>query len=177
MAATEVTEHAPETVPVGRKPKLKYSNFMVTINTNKCMHTQEDYAQYAPMLRVLVRRMVTDEGMARVIKFIGAPAATHSWSPEWIHRSRADFTIEVGGQKRCLHTHLILRIEHVSRIQVNRAGVKSFFAQHPDFHANPHIDIKLLKGHENVLDYLNKPDPALPSAAGEAGPAPAAPAP
>ena len=69
----------------------------------------------------------------------------------------ADYVVEVGDIKKQIHSHIMLKFKHHTRIQLHFEKIKEFFKKEMGL-KNIYMQAKLLRpsASDNIVDYLNK---------------------
>lgn len=98
------------------KQKARYSCFLVTINTNQRYKADDKYKQSDTDFFENVIRADILEKLPNYIKVI---EDGHSWSNNHIHDVTVDYVMEFGGKTNSLHAHILIKIKHNSKVQLN----------------------------------------------------------
>lgn len=133
-------------------PKRKFSNFLLTINTNKRPRTQEEAKPLIDKLRETMQYMLSAEGLKRITRFL-LPA---EFNKDYIASVKSQFNLEIGETKhgKRVHSHAIIQYVHTTRLHLNFLEIKKIMIEHgwTGFYMN----VKLVKGMENAFEYLLK---------------------
>ena len=94
--------------------------------------------------------------LQNIDQFIRLPEDVE-YNDDTVEDVSADYTIEIGSQKKQIHTHIMLKFKHYTQIQLNFRKIKEFFKTKLGLN-NVYMQAKLLRASasENVIDYLNK---------------------
>ena len=132
--------------------KPKQSNFLLTLNTNQQFkdddpHLKEDIEIFDGCISELLNN---------VDQYIKLPE-TDKWDDDTIKNVDIDYTIERGTKKGQLHIHIMFKIKHFTRIQLNYDKIKKKICDDLGLN-NVYMYNRLLKPNDsdNVQDYLNK---------------------
>ena len=141
--------------------KPKYSNFHITVNLNShdlahldvLRETIEDMPKH-PWIWVWLKQVV---GRGQQIDFDEA-------SSPLVQRVRLRAALENQGEKNeGLHAHIVVEVQHVTRVQVSGSGLGDFFRGHLPAGVKPNIHSRFVKGEgdskEFILHYLTKEVP------------------
>ena len=107
-----------------QKKRLRHSNYLITINTNKSFIDREDPALHAltEKLRACIDKTFNNSNLGKYVTF---KDKSHTWSKEWIKRCNTNTVIEIGKQKGFLHAHLTMRIAHWSCVQLDFDAIRN----------------------------------------------------
>ena len=132
--------------------KPKQSNFLVTLNTN--MQYKEDDKHLKDDVEIF--DTCISELLNNVDQYIKLPE-TDKWNEDTIKNVDIDYTIERGTKKGQLHIHIMFKIKHFTRIQLNYDKIKKKICDDLGLN-NIYCYNRLLKPNDsdNVQDYLNK---------------------
>ena len=132
--------------------KPKQSNFLLTLNTNQQFkendkHLKDDIEIFDGCINELLNN---------VDQYIKLPE-TDKWDEATIKDVNIDYTIERGLKKGQLHIHIMFKIKHFSKIQLNYDKIKKKICDDLGLN-NIYCYNRLLKPNDsdNVQDYLNK---------------------
>jgi hypothetical protein len=114
--------------PSKEKKRLRHSNWLFLVNTNKQFPNREDDMEMwetAAKLKKRLQEFTTSTMLGSMITF---KSTDHSWSTEYIKGvDPIKPVVKIGDKKNCLHAHFRLSIHHYSCINLNYGKVKSFF--------------------------------------------------
>ncbi len=138
--------------------KLKYSNFHVTVNTNK---DDEDLV-YA--MRETIDELAFDPYLWKWLKQYDGRAQV-AFTPEnapLVDSIRLRAAIEHGGENnRGLHAHILIEIAHDTMVQIYSNGIKDVFRHFLGF--EPNVRCRFIKGagddKDFILHYITKEVP------------------
>jgi hypothetical protein len=132
--------------------KPKQSNFLLTINTNQQYkdddeHLDNDIEVFDSTIKDLLNN---------VEQYINLPE-TDKWDDHFIKDIDIDYVLERGQKKGQLHIHILFKIKHHTKIQLNYDKIKNKITTDLGLH-NGYMQNKLLKmsTNDNIVDYLNK---------------------
>ncbi len=132
--------------------KPKQSNFLLTLNTN--MQYKEDDKHLKDDIEIFDGCI--NELLNNVDQYIKLPE-TDQWNEDTIKNCDIDYTIERGTKKGQLHIHIMFKIKHFTRIQLNYDKIKTKICDDLGL-KNIYCYNRLLKPNDsdNVQDYINK---------------------
>ena len=134
-----------------KNKKEHVSNFLLTINTN------QSYNENDPNLQNDIE--VFEESIKDVLGNINnyLKFKNGEWNDDDVKDVSIDYVIEVGGKKRMIHAHILLKFKHVINIQLDVNKIKDKIKNELGL-KNIYIDNKLLKKDSttNVLEYIKK---------------------
>ena len=132
--------------------KPKQSNFLLTLNTNQQFkeddkHLKDDIEIFDGCINELLNN---------VDQYLKLPE-TDKWDEDTIKDVNIDYTIERGLKKGQLHIHIMFKIKHFTKIQLNYDKIKKKICDDLGL-KNIYCYNRLLKPNDsdNVQDYLNK---------------------
>jgi hypothetical protein len=132
--------------------KPKQSNFLLTINTNQQYkdddeHLDNDIEVFDSTIKDLLNN---------VEQYINLPEMD-KWDDQFIKDIDIDYVLERGQKKEQLHIHILFKIKHHTKIQLNYDKIKNKITTDLGLH-NVYMQNKLLKmsTNDNIVDYLNK---------------------
>ena len=132
--------------------KPKQSNFLLTLNTNQQFkeddkHLKDDIEIFDGCINELLNN---------VDQYLKLPEGD-KWDEDTIKDVNIDYTIERGLKKGQLHIHIMFKIKHFTKIQLNYDKIKKKICDDLGLN-NIYCYNRLLKPNDsdNVQDYLNK---------------------
>ena len=132
--------------------KPKQSNFLLTLNTNQQFkeddkHLKDDIEIFDGCINELLNN---------VDQYLKLPE-TDKWDEDTIKDVNIDYTIERGLKKGQLHIHIMFKIKHFTKVQLNYDKIKKKICDDLGLN-NIYCYNRLLKPNDsdNVQDYLNK---------------------
>ena len=132
--------------------KPKQSNFLLTVNTNQQFketdeHLKDDIEIFDNSINQLLNNI--DE-------YVKLPEGD-KWDDQTIKNVDIDYTIERGTKKGQLHIHIMFKIKHFTKIQLNYDKIKKKICDDLGLN-NVYMYNRLLRPNEsdNVEDYINK---------------------
>lgn len=147
-------ENAEQNAHAERDP-IKHSHFLITVNTNQSF-SKKDVGHVAQRMKMLILEFLSEDVLPTYVQF-HIPGDT--WNPNTIMGVETAGTVERGGKYGQLHAHIIVSIDHVSSIHLNRVAIADFFAEelglenvHVRISAHPHRDTAV----ESMKKYIYK---------------------
>jgi hypothetical protein len=130
------------------------SNFLITLNLNQQYHKDEHIQNIDNDMDVFDEYI--NEMLNHIEEYIKLPEGVE-YNDDNIKDVSADYTIEIGSQKKQIHTHIMLKFKHHTKIQLDYHKMKEFFCNKMQL-KNVYMQSKLLKASssDNIIDYLNK---------------------
>ena len=132
--------------------KPKQSNFLLTLNTNQQFkeddkHLKDDIEIFDGCINELLNN---------VDQYLKLPEGD-KWDEDTIKDVNIDYTIERGLKKGQLHIHIMFKIKHFTKIQLNYDKIKKKICDDLGLN-NIYCYNRLLRPNDsdNVQDYLNK---------------------
>jgi light-regulated signal transduction histidine kinase (bacteriophytochrome) len=132
--------------------KPKQSNFLLTINTN--MQYKEDDKHLKDDIEIFDHTI--NQVLNNVDEYINLPE-NDKWDDNTIKNVDIDYTIERGLKKGQLHIHIMFKIKHFTKIQLNYNKIKEKICNDLGL-KNVYMYNRLLRPNDsdNVEDYINK---------------------
>lgn len=97
--------------------KVRFSNFLVLMNTNKFPKSEETARAMADeLLRMAEEMFGSVELLGRFVQF-GNPEAR--WSSDYIRRVKTAYAVEMGEHYGKLHVHASIKIVHTTVVRLN----------------------------------------------------------
>ena len=132
--------------------KPKQSNFLLTLNTN--MQHKEDDPHLNDDIEIFdgsINKLLNN--IDEYIKLLDGDV----WNDKLIKDCDIDYTIERGLKKGQLHIHIMFKIKHFTKVQLNYDKIKKQICDDLGL-KNIYCYNRLLKPNDldNVQDYLNK---------------------
>jgi hypothetical protein len=135
-----------------KNEKLKQTNYLLTINTN-CQykdgdkHLDDDIEIFNESINDLLNH---------IDSYVRLPE-TDKWNDDFIKNCDIDYTIERGTIKNQLHIHIMIKIRHNTKIQLDYEKIKNKICSDLGL-KNVYMYNRLLKPSqsENIIDYINK---------------------
>ena len=135
-----------------KNQKILSSNFLLTINTNqRYKEDDKDLDNDIEVFDNTIKEILNNIG-----SYITLPAE-HKFDEPFIKNVDIDYVIERGTKKGQLHIHIMFKIKHISKIQLNYAKIKEKLTKDLGL-KNVYMYNKLVRnnGSDNILDYINK---------------------
>ena len=132
--------------------KPKQSNFLLTLNTN--MQYKEDDPHLNDDIEIFDNSI--NKLLNNIDEYINLPP-NDIWDDKLIKDCNIDYTIERGLKKGQLHIHIMFKIKHFTKVQLNYDKIKKQICDDLGL-KNIYCYNRLLKPNDsdNVQDYLNK---------------------
>jgi hypothetical protein len=129
----------------------RQSNFFLTINTNQ--RFKDDDLMLQNDTEVFVE--VIEKVLNNIQSYVSIPVEAN-WDND-VQSVDVDYVVEKGNEKNCLHTHILMKIKHRTRVQLNYKLLKEHICADLGL-PNIHLKNILLKmdNSDNILEYLNK---------------------
>ena len=132
--------------------KPKQTNFLLTINTNQQYkdddeNLQNDIEVFDESIKDLLNN---------IDQYINLPE-TDKWDDKFIKDFDIDYVLERGQKKGQLHIHILFKIKHFTKIQLNYDKIKEKIKLDLGL-SNVYMQNKLLRmsNNDSIVDYLNK---------------------
>ena len=134
--------------------KPTHSNFLITLNLNQQYHKDEHKANLDTDMDYFDDTI--NKFLNGIENFIRLPQGVQ-YNDDTVKDVNADYVVEVGDIKKQIHTHIMLKFKHHTRIQLNFTKIKEFFKKEMGLQ-NIYMQAKLLRpsASDNIVDYLNK---------------------
>ena len=132
--------------------KPKQTNFLLTINTNQQYKDDDENLQND----IEVFDTTIKEILNSIDQYINLPE-TDKWDDKFIKDFDIDYVLERGQKKGQLHIHILFKIKHFTKIQLNYDKIKEKIKLDLGL-SNVYMQNKLLKmsNNDSIVDYLNK---------------------
>ena len=132
--------------------KPKQTNFLLTINTNQQYKDDDENLQND----IEVFDTTIKEILNSIDQYINLPE-TDKWDDKFIKDFDIDYVLERGQKKGQLHIHILFKIKHFTKIQLNYDKIKEKIKMDLGL-SNVYMQNKLLKmsNNDSIVDYLNK---------------------
>lgn len=131
---------------------VKYSNFHVTVNTNKA----NSYPLIVKFRQAIENGFCRDDTILKWLKQYDG-SSQRDFKPSKFGklvervRVRAAFEIE-GKQNRCLHCHILVEVAHTTMVQIDARAVEAFFNKRLGITTNVHC--RFVRGEGENKDFL-----------------------
>ena len=135
-----------------KNEKPKQTNFLLTLNTN--MQYKDDDKHLKDDIEIFDHSI--NQLLNNIDDYIKLPE-NDTWNDKLIKSCDIDYTIERGTKKGQLHIHIMFKIRHFTKIQLNYDKIKTKICNDLELN-NVYMYNRLLKPNEsdNVEDYINK---------------------
>jgi hypothetical protein len=147
--------------------KTRWSNFWLLMNTNQAGENVYDQSYLVRHLRASINRIFSQtDNVIRILKFVDKDGveiidpATRTREAAKIEKVESEAVIEIGPKVHRIHCHLLLIIQHKTRIQINVPELRVFLQDlsHVDevgfLWKNPIVRVKHIK--ENPINAIRK---------------------
>jgi hypothetical protein len=142
-----------------RKRTNRWSNFFLTINTNKRFYkTEENYPVYKHKLTEVIDTFLGNK--KNIVHFIKHTDGQLNFSD--IKKISVESVLELGPKTRTLHAHVLIKIFHRTNIRLDPLQIQSVileaFNEDEDTHLeNIYINIRASSNQsDNILRYMSK---------------------
>ena len=131
-----------------------HSNFLITLNLNQQYHKDEHKANLNSDMDAFDD--VINKFLNSIENFMRLPQGVQ-YNDDTVKNVNADYVVEVGDIKKQIHSHIMLKFKHHTRIQLHFEKIKEFFKKEMGL-KNIYMQAKLLRpsASDNIVDYLNK---------------------
>ena len=136
---------------VVKNEKIKTSNFFLTINTNQSYQENDENLQNdIAVFEECIKNILSN--LNDYVKIDGG-----IWSDDFINDVDIDYVIELGPVKKHIHSHIMIKIKHKTKIMLDLQKIKSKILTELGL-KNIYMNNKLMKTDSsiNVLEYINK---------------------
>ena len=132
--------------------KPKQTNFLLTINSNQ--QYKDDDKHLKDDIEIFDHSI--NQFLNNIDEYIKLPD-NDSWNDKLIKSCDIDYTIERGTKKGQLHIHIMFKIRHFTKIQLNYEKIKNKICKDLGLE-NIYVYNRFLRPNEsdNVEDYINK---------------------
>jgi len=143
---------------------LKWSNFLVTLNTNsRSLETLDD-------LRNAIDIMPTYPYVWQWLYHVspgGKKIAFDEATSQLVDRVRVRCAFESAGSTGNVHAHCIIEVGHRTMVQIDAVGLREFFQEHLPINVGFNLNNKFVPGKdmEYTLQYITKESSAAASSA------------
>ena len=130
-----------------KKEKNKYSDFMITINTNKSYRVNDQHLQNdAEFLNKCIINLLRQP--ENILKLDG--------DYEDIKTFKSNYGIELGGKNKCLHAHIYIYTQHnINDLKIDAYEIKEYFKKMLGL-SNLAVHVDSIKSNQYARDYVNK---------------------
>ncbi len=141
---------------------VKYSNFHVTVNSNK----PNNYPLIVKFRQAVENGLCRDETILKWLKQYdgsGRVDFTKSKYAKLVERVRIRAAFEIEGkQNRCLHCHILVEVAHTTMVQIDARAVEAFFDKRLGISCNAHCRFipGVGEGRDFLLHYITKEVPS-----------------
>lgn len=140
---------------------VKYSNFHITVNTNKT----NSYPLIVKLRQAIENGFCRDEVMWTWLRQYhdGARSEFSKRNRGLVQRVRVRAAFEIEGkQNRCLHAHILVEVAHTTMVQIEAPAVQAFFDKRLGISCNVHCRFipGVGEGKDFILEYLTKEVPS-----------------
>jgi hypothetical protein len=133
------------------KNKVLRSNFLLTINTNQQYKDDDKHLESDTK----IFDEVINDILNHIQEYINIKEGDDFERD--VHDADIDYVIERGTKKGQIHTHIMFKFKHNTRIQLNYDKIKERIKQRLGLN-NVYMYNKLVRnsGSDNILDYISK---------------------
>ena len=126
------------------------SNFLLTINTNQQYKTNDQHLKNdIEFFENTIKNILNN-----IDQYINIG---DKWDDDFIKDVDVDYIIERGTKKGQIHAHILIKIKHLSKIQLDYKKIKTKIQKDLGL-PSIYLNNRLIKnsGSDNIVDYLNK---------------------
>jgi hypothetical protein len=132
------------------KDKMSYSNFFITLNTNK--DEQSASSTYKQNFDTAVKYVFDKHHIKKYLIDVNHPG---SLSYKYVKSITAEYALEVGSSLHRLHCHALVSVSHKTRMKLNLDKVRQLFKA--VLGDTIHLDVKVSGGGvKSIQDYITK---------------------
>ena len=134
------------------------STFLITMNTNKAATSQSEAEHYRSFLMSGIRRMFEDFEQFVDIYIAGYHVSRKKANIDLydvITNVRVNPQIEIGSEKKRIHTHIIIKWDHSAKyyFQINMSKLRAWI----ETNIGPmYLNIRWIKMDSDIFRYINK---------------------
>ena len=135
-----------------KNEKAKYSNFLLTINTNQqYKEGDEGLENDTAMLEETIQKVLNN-----INDYVKLPECIE-WNDDTIQDVDIDYVVEKGLKKGQIHCHILFKIKHNTKVLLDYEKIKKTVCDDLGLN-NVYMLNKLVRnsGNTNILEYLNK---------------------
>lgn len=141
---------ATPTNPKSTRRQARWSRFHITINTNQRYNADHPNLEADKVkFDEVIRRFLSHAEFGRFVKYNGVPG---DWTPEYIREYSYAYAVERSPKNETLHAHIVVQIQHYTKVQLNDDAIRAFFAG--EGYA-PHYHREILKSGEDSERAIN----------------------
>lgn len=138
-----VADAAMAEVPKAQKLKqrTKFSNFLLTISTNKPIATDSpEFEPFRRRFKGLIEKMIGGDNILRYITYKEAGG-----SADKIEAINCETSIEVGGaHNKSIHCHSVIQIKHTTLLHLDQMKMRHVVKRAMGINGNCHLNIKMV---------------------------------
>lgn len=141
-----------------KRPSVRTSNFLVTLNTNRPVISAAQYAAVHNDIQDRTTDLWENEAeYSKVIRFLEQPR-----NMDDILDIDVESHPEIGPKGGLIHGHVIIKIVHRTRgrgIQLNIPALKAYYKEHavtPELRQLPYLNVFGFSDYSDVLKYIKK---------------------
>ena len=157
-------------VPKAQKlaKRAKYSNFLLTINTNQAIQpTDAAFEAARKRFRGILEQILGGNNIIRYVKWReqGVDATN---GPDKIESVNVETTIEVGSANVSLHSHSLVQFKHHTVLHLDQMKMRHVIKRGMGIDGECHLNIKMVSRNANtdlqsVTAYIRKDLPEAPA--------------
>ena len=134
-----------------KNKKPIHSNYLITVNTNQQYKNDENLQNDVTIFDEIINNLLNN-----IDQYIKLPDGIPFDEP-YIKDVTVDYVVEVGDIKKQIHTHIMIKITHFTKVQLQYLNIKQDIKEALGLD-NIYFQSKLLRqsASDNILDYLSK---------------------
>ena len=134
-----------------KNKKPIHSNFLITVNTNQQYKDDENLKDDVEVFDEIINNLLNN-----IDQYIKLPEGVVFDEPH-IKDVNVDYVVEVGDIKKQIHTHIMIKITHFTKVQLQYMDIKRDIKEALGLD-NIYFQSKLLRqsASDNIIDYLEK---------------------
>ena len=138
------------------KKPLRYSNWFITINTNKAFKEKNDaYKKFVTKFYKCLKDMFTSPGIHQYVRITKEGV---DYNHSVINNIDGEWRIERGKKKFMIHMHGMIKIHHRTNVHLEYLKMKAKIINDMGLEG-VHFDAKLYKSADDCIDkYIRKDD-------------------
>ena len=137
----------------------KWSNFHVTVNLN-LSGAESAGTGIAAAFAESIEEAINDNPWQWLMRFEGSQRPFEEEEKPLVEsiRARVGMEQEADGTNRSIHAHILLEVQHRTRVQINHRGLKDFIDR--DLGVSSNVSVRFLAGDSSdknfILHYISK---------------------
>ncbi len=109
-------------------PSENYSEWYITVNTNKAPDGFLDEMGRRDSLKEAIAEIASDEGLTRIFKYFNEEGDLEP-DPSYLKRVKLKYVTEKGSKFHRIHAHFILGVTHTERVHIDKHGLNEFLVE------------------------------------------------